>query len=93
LTNLRRALERDRFGIVAQVLAARDGCTPTQCDAFAMLRDARRVRANMAERRYASMIERHVAGWAPADRPVAAHAPPALSEAPATAGDASAKDR
>src|SRR5262249_5846390 len=34
IVNLRWALEADRFGIVAHVLATRDGCTARQCGAF-----------------------------------------------------------
>ncbi len=34
IATLRRAVEADRFGFVAHVLAARDRCTPDQCGAF-----------------------------------------------------------
>src|SRR5271168_4039588 len=40
LQALRRTLERDRFGMVAQVLVARDHCTPTECAAFRSLTDS-----------------------------------------------------
>ncbi len=39
LQALRRAVERDRYGLVAQVLLARDRCTPTQCPAYRSLTD------------------------------------------------------
>ena len=92
LTGLRRAVEIDRFGIVAHVLAARDGCTPDQCGAFALLRDTSRVRANMAERTYAAFVSRHAADWsAAASHPVAAQAPPAVAEAPPAAAVAGAR--
>src|SRR5262245_51645357 len=40
LASTRRAIELDRFGIAAHVLAVRDGCTAEKCAAFAMLQDA-----------------------------------------------------
>ena len=42
LAGLRRAIETDRYGLVAHVLATRDGCTTEQCPALAMMRDAQR---------------------------------------------------
>ena len=89
---LRRAAELDRFGIVAHVLAVRDGCTPAQCGAFAMLHDPSRVRANMAERTYASLVNRHAVAWVPAaDRAVAARSPAGGPDAPAAGPVAAAK--
>ena len=41
LASLRRAVETDRYGLVAHVLATRDGCTTEQCPALALMRDAR----------------------------------------------------
>src|SRR5712671_1493808 len=35
LQGLRRAVERDRYGLMAYVLLARDHCTPSACAAFA----------------------------------------------------------
>src|SRR5262249_35069860 len=37
--NARRALELDRYGIAAHVLAVRDGCTTERCAAFNMFQD------------------------------------------------------
>ena len=39
LLALRRAIEHDRYGLIAQVLVARDQCTPSQCAAFRALTD------------------------------------------------------
>jgi hypothetical protein len=92
LAHLRRAAELDRFGIVAHVLAVRDGCTPAQCGAFALLRDPSRVRTNLAERTYASLVSRHAVAWVPAaDRAVAAHPPAAGPDAPAAGPVAAAR--
>ena len=91
LANLRRSVELDRFGIVAHVLAVRDGCTPAQCDAFALMHDASRVSLNMAGHTYDAIINRHMARWPSVDRPVAGNAPPAVAEAPTGAPVAGAK--
>jgi hypothetical protein len=92
LTSLRRAVELDRFGIVAHVLAARDGCTPDQCAAFALLKDTSRVRANMAGRTYTAYVSRRAEDWsAPAPGAVAAQTPPAVAEAPQAAPVAGAR--
>src|SRR5258705_6514257 len=34
---VRRAIERDRYGLMAYVLAVRDHCTPSDCPAFRAL--------------------------------------------------------
>jgi hypothetical protein len=60
---LRRALEADRFGIVAHVLAVRDGCVPDQCSAFAWLRDTSRIKVNLAERPFDARINTYAAIW------------------------------
>jgi hypothetical protein len=74
---LRRAVETDRYGLVAHVLATRDGCTTDQCPALASVRDARRVNFNLAQRTYDFYVARHSAVWpASAPGPTANAAPP-----------------
>jgi hypothetical protein len=63
LGNLRRSIEGDRFGLVARVLAVRDGCTPGNCPAFALLTDPGRIAVNLAGRSYDLYVERHAAAW------------------------------
>jgi len=73
LLTLRRAIERDRYGLMAQVLMARDQCTPAQCAAFRALTDSHQIVVNMAERTYEALISRYAPSWnAPAAAPVAA---------------------
>jgi len=73
---LRRALEADRFGIVAHVLAARDGCTSDQCSAFAWLEDPSRIKVHLAERPFEARVKTYSASWPPAgSRAVATSAP------------------
>jgi hypothetical protein len=73
LDNLRRSIEGDRFGLVARVLAVRDGCTPGNCPVFALLTDPGRIAVNLAGRSYELYVERHAAAWpAAAKSPVVA---------------------
>jgi hypothetical protein len=79
---LRRAIEADRFGMVAQVLAERDGCTPDRCAALALLHDASRVSTNLAERPFEAFVKRFAASWpAAGGRPVASNPPPVAAAA------------
>ena len=75
LQALRRALERDRYGLVAQVLLVRDRCTPTQCAAFRSLTDQHRIASNMEEHTYDGVIARYSPTW---NAPPAAVAPLAV---------------
>jgi hypothetical protein len=82
---LRRAIEADRFGIAAHVLALRDGCTADRCGAFALLQDTSRISANLAERPFDAQVKRYAAAWpAAGSKPVASNVPPA-TPAPASA--------
>lgn len=74
---LRRALERDRYGLVAQALQARDRCTPTQCAAFRSLTDPRQIASNMEQHIYDGLVTRYAPSW---------NAPPAPAPGAALAG-------
>jgi hypothetical protein len=80
---LRRALEADRFGVVAHVLALRDGCAPDQCRAFAWLGDTSRIKVNLAERPFDARIKTYAASWPAAGGRALASTPP--SPAPSVA--------
>jgi hypothetical protein len=69
LEALRRAVEHDRYGLMAQVLVARDHCTPFDCAAFKSLTERSRVAANIEERTYEGTVARYSALW---NAPVAA---------------------
>ncbi len=80
LERSRRALEADPYGLVAQVLETR-GCTVAQCPAFALLRDPRKVAANLGERTFDAQVALHGRAWT-AEGPALASAP---VQAPASA--------
>ena len=78
LQALRRAVEHDRYGLMAYVLAARDHCTPANCAAFRALTDNHQIVANMDERVYDGLVARYAPSWnapAAATGPVAVLAP------------------
>jgi hypothetical protein len=60
---LRRAVERDRYGLMAYVLMARDHCSPQACLAFRSLADSRQVATNMDEHAYENLITRYASSW------------------------------
>jgi len=88
---LRRSVERDRYGLMAQALAARDLCTPLQCAAFRALSDTRQIVSNMNERAYDGLIMRYAPSWnapavaGPAIAPLAALPPSTPSGKPTNA--------
>lgn len=80
---LRKALERDRYGLVAQVLVVRDGCTQFDCAAFRSLTDQQQVAANMDSHLYDTLVARHAPTWnAPAMAPAALPPTAALAGLP-----------
>jgi hypothetical protein len=90
LQTLRRAVERDRYGLMAYVLVARDRCTASACAAFQALTDRHQIVANMDEKTYEGLITRHAPSWnAPAAQaaagPVTAWAPSMPTGKPTTA--------
>jgi hypothetical protein len=80
LLALRRAVERDRYGLMAYVLMVRDHCTPSSCAAFRSLGDNHQIAANMNERVYENLITRYVPVW---NAPPPAGAPGLVAALPA----------
>jgi hypothetical protein len=60
---MRRAIERDRYGLVAHVLLARDRCTPTQCAAYRSLTDNHQIITNMDEHAFDLLVARYSPSW------------------------------
>jgi hypothetical protein len=79
LEALRRSVEHDRYGLMAEVLVVRDHCTLSDCAAFKSLTDRSRLASNIEERTYDGMVARYSVLWnapaAPAVAPVAALIP------------------
>lgn len=90
LAALRRSIALDRYGIVAHVLAERDGCTAETCDAFAWIGDPTVLRTNLRGRVFNTYVGRYASFWGgakPAEAPdnvPQAEASPAEPAKPAT---------
>jgi hypothetical protein len=87
LARLRRSIERDRYGLIAYVLAAQDHCQANDCPAYRSLTDHSRIAANMDEHVYENAVTRYAPNWGMPS--TAAAAPPAIGLAagtPALAG-------
>jgi hypothetical protein len=59
----RRALELDRYGIAAHVLAVRDGCVAERCAALAMFKDTEALKANLKVRAFDTYVARYASAW------------------------------
>jgi hypothetical protein len=80
LALLRRAVERDRYGLFAYVLQTRERCMPESCPAYASVTDHKQIASNMGERFYEGLLTRYAPAW---------NAPPAMAAASAVPGVAS----
>jgi hypothetical protein len=94
LEALRRSVERDRYGLMAHVLVAREHCEPTHCPAFRSLTDYNQVAANMAGGTYDELVSRYASSW---NAPVATMAalpqpPPPPPPLPGTTGKPTTAD-
>jgi len=76
-TPIRRAIELDRYGIAAHVLAVRDGCVAERCAAFDMLQDTGALRANLKVHAFDAYIARYVSAWGKTETPVEKQQPQA----------------
>ncbi|BAM89173.1 conserved hypothetical protein [Bradyrhizobium oligotrophicum S58] len=74
LLALRRAVERDRYGLMAYVLLTRDRCTPTDCVMFRAVGDRQQLVNNMEGRTYEGLVTRYASQW---------NAPPSAQSQPA----------
>jgi hypothetical protein len=86
LAPLRSVLARDRFGLVAHVLATRDGCSAERCAAFALLGNADAIRDNLRARIFEQYVSRYAADW---NKPEPVAEKPAPQPEPAPVASAS----
>jgi hypothetical protein len=77
LMALRRAVERDRYGLMAYVLLTRDRCTPSDCAVFRSVTDHQQLASNMEARTYEGLVTRYASQW---------NAPPAQGQVQPAAG-------
>lgn len=75
IAGLRRTIAADRYGLASQVLATRDGCTADACDAFGLVYDDKKLRANMRDRLFDATVGRYAVNWPTRTRPLASSTP------------------
>ena len=64
LNALRRTIERDRYGLVAQVLTTREGCSlSAPCPFFQSLTNSAQISSNMSENLYDGFVNRYASTW------------------------------
>jgi hypothetical protein len=63
LMSLRQAVERDRYGLIAHILAERYRCTPSDCAVFRVISNRRQIVANMEAHTYDGLIARYASSW------------------------------
>jgi hypothetical protein len=71
IAGLRRTIGADRYGLASQVLSIRDGCTADACDAFGLVYDDKKLRANMKDRLFDMTVARYAVNWPTRTRPLA----------------------
>ena len=79
---LRRSVEHDRYGLMAQVLVVREHCTPTDCAVFKSLTDRGRISSNIEERTYDGLVGRYSLAWNAQPASVGAAVPPVAALIP-----------
>lgn len=60
---LKRTIERDRYGLVAQVVSVRERCSVNDCSLYRVLSDPSQIKANMNEHLYDTLVARYAASW------------------------------
>jgi hypothetical protein len=83
LAPLRAALELDRFGIVAHVLAQREGCSADKCDGLSRFEDASHVLANLRDGTFDEQVTKYTASWISSPQPPDGPAIAAVAQPPA----------
>ncbi|MBX9709499.1 MAG: hypothetical protein K2X60_00510 [Xanthobacteraceae bacterium] len=72
---LRRAIERDRYGLIAQVLSVRDGCNLSVCPFFQSLTNTAQISVNMTEKTYDGFVGQYAPSWNALPVPTVASGP------------------
>jgi hypothetical protein len=85
---LERSLQEDPFGLAADILVRREGCTAQRCEAFSLFTDPARLADNIRNKTFDANVARYAAAWAapqPAAPQAAAPSAPASASVPKTA--------
>ncbi len=61
--SLTASLQQDPFGLTANVLMLRKGCTAERCEDIAIFRDPAQLWSNIRQKSFDANVARHSAGW------------------------------
>jgi hypothetical protein len=75
IAGLRRTVAADRYGLSSQVLSVRDGCTADACDAFLLVYDDKKLKANLKDRLFDVTVGRYAVNWPLRNRPAVSGQP------------------
>jgi hypothetical protein len=79
ISGLRRTVAADRYGLSSQVLSVRDGCTADACDAFGLVYDDKKLKANLRDRLFDVTVGRYAVNWPLRTRSTSSSQPGATS--------------
>jgi hypothetical protein len=82
IAGLRRTVAADRYGLSSQVLSVRDGCTADVCDAFGLVYDDKKLKANLKDRLFDVTVGRYAVNWPLRSRSAVSGQPGAVPSAP-----------
>jgi hypothetical protein len=93
VATLERALQEDPFGLAADILMRREGCTAQRCEALSLFADPARLADNIRNKAFDANVARYTATWgapqsavpqtgAPAGAPTSAITPSGETRAP-----------
>jgi hypothetical protein len=60
---LGRSLQEDPFGLTADILMRREGCTGERCEALSLFADPARLAENIRNKTFDANVARYTAGW------------------------------
>jgi hypothetical protein len=80
---LQRSLQQDPFGLTANTLVLREGCTADRCDPLVLFPNPARLHENIRQKTFEANAARYAGGWR---APTAGPAPAAPGAAPLATG-------
>ena len=63
VATLERSLQEDPFGLAADILVRREGCTAQRCEAFSLFSDPARLADNIRNKAFDTNVARYTRAW------------------------------
>ena len=84
VATLERALQEDPFGLAADILMRREGCTAQRCEALSLFADPARLADNIRNKTFDANVARYTTAWGAPQPAPPQTAAPAGAPTPAT---------